>query len=170
MTLAAHNKPFWVRGSRVAPAASIWSERSPRCGGQSAAGRATKKACLGGRSIHDRARIRIKTAPRGLEPISGCRVPRCEAQNAAPPSRHRTLLQEVRWRPPKCDSRLPALLVPDRDALRTQESDPSTPDGLGAHNTGSILTVRWIPPPRPQGGARARPPIKSLNRFSYPPF
>ena len=149
---------FGRRGSRVAAAASIWSERSPRCGGQSAAGRETKKARRGGRSIQDRARNRTKTAPRGLEPISGCRVPRCKAQNGAPPLQHRTLLQEVRWRPPKCDSRLPSPLIPDRDALRTQECHPSTREGLGAHNTGSIPTVRWIPPPRPQRGARARPP------------
>ena len=47
---------------------------------------------------------------------------------------HRILQQEVRWRPPKWDSRVPATLVPDGAAPRTQESHPSTLCGLGAHN------------------------------------
>ena len=50
------------------------------------------------------------------------------------PHRHRTLQQGVRWRPPKCDSRVPATLVPDGAAPRTQESHPSTLGGLGALN------------------------------------
>ena len=49
------------------------------------------------------------------------------------PRRHRILQQEVRWRPPKWDSRVPATLVPDGAAPRTQESHPSTLGGLGAH-------------------------------------
>ena len=49
------------------------------------------------------------------------------------PRRHRILQQEVRWRPPKWDSRVPATLVPDGAAPRTQESHPSTLCGLGAH-------------------------------------
>ena len=36
-------------------------------------------------------------------------------------------------RPPKWDSRVPATLVPDGAAPRTQESHPSTLGGLGAH-------------------------------------
>ena len=50
------------------------------------------------------------------------------------PRRHRILQQEVRWRPPKCDSRVPGTLVPDGPAPRTQESHPSTLGGLSAHN------------------------------------
>ena len=50
------------------------------------------------------------------------------------PHRHRTLQEEVRWRPPKCNYGLPATLVPDGAAPRTQESHPSTLGGLGARN------------------------------------
>ena len=50
------------------------------------------------------------------------------------PRRHRILQQEVRWRPPKCDSRVPGTLVPDGAAPRTQGSNPSTLGGLGALN------------------------------------
>ena len=50
------------------------------------------------------------------------------------PHRHRILQKEILWRPPKCDSRVPATLVPDGAAPRTQESHPSALDGLGAHN------------------------------------
>ena len=50
------------------------------------------------------------------------------------PHRHRTLQQEIRWRPQKRDSRVPATLVPDGAAPRTQESHPSTLGGLGALN------------------------------------
>ena len=51
-------------------------------------------------------------------------MPRCEAQNGAAPPRHRTLLREVRCRPPKWGSRVPAALAPDGDAPRTRESRP----------------------------------------------
>ena len=125
MTLASHHKAF----------GSARTARGPRAldlvaqgGGRSAAGRTKKGLAQDWRSIHDWLRIRIKTAPSGLESISGCRVPRCEAQNGAPPSRHRTLLREVpfvRWRPPKRGSRLPTTLAPDGDAPRTRESHPS---------------------------------------------
>ena len=50
------------------------------------------------------------------------------------PHMHRILQQGVRWRPPKWDSRVPATLVPDGAAPRTQESHPSTLGGLGALN------------------------------------
>ena len=50
------------------------------------------------------------------------------------PRRDRILQGEIRWRPPKWDSRVPATLVPDGAAPRTQESHPSTPEGLSAHN------------------------------------
>ena len=55
-----------------------------------------------------------------------------------------------------------------RAAPRTQESHPSTLDGLGAHNlifstSGAICTFRWMPPPgwqppyeRPEHGHHAR--------------
>jgi len=50
------------------------------------------------------------------------------------PRRDRTLPKEFRWRGSKCVSRVLAPLVPDRATPRTQESHPSTLDGLGAHN------------------------------------
>ena len=50
------------------------------------------------------------------------------------PHMHRILQGEIRWPPPKWDSRVTATLVPDRAAPRTQESHPSTLCGLGAHN------------------------------------
>ena len=50
------------------------------------------------------------------------------------PRRHRTLQEEVRWRPPKCDYDVPAPLVPDGVAPRTQKSHPSTLGGLSACN------------------------------------
>ena len=49
------------------------------------------------------------------------------------PRRHRILQQEVRLPPQKWDSRVPASLVPDGAAPRTQESHPSTPSTLSAH-------------------------------------
>ena len=50
------------------------------------------------------------------------------------PHMHRILQGEIRWPPPKWDSRVPATLVPDRAAPSIQESHPSTLCGLGAHN------------------------------------
>ena len=49
------------------------------------------------------------------------------------PHKHRILLEEILWRPPKCDSLVPATLVPDGDTPRTQESYPSALEGLGVH-------------------------------------
>ena len=54
---------------------------------------------------------------------------------------HRTLQEEIRWRPPKWGSRVPATLVPDGAAPRTQESHPSTLGGLGALNERFDLRV-----------------------------
>jgi hypothetical protein len=50
------------------------------------------------------------------------------------PRRDRTLPKEVRWRGSKCVSRVLDPLVPDGAAPCTQESHPSTLNGLGAHN------------------------------------
>ena len=47
---------------------------------------------------------------------------------------HRILQGEIRWPPQNWDSRVPATVVPDGDAPRTQESHPSTLCGLGALN------------------------------------
>jgi hypothetical protein len=68
---------------------------------------------------------RMDTGPAQRQPYSPRRhVPR----------RHRTLQGKVRWGGSKCVSRVLAPLVPDGAAPRTQESHPSTLDGLGAHN------------------------------------
>ena len=61
------------------------------------------------------------------------------------PHMHRILQGEIRWPPPKWDSRVPATLVPDGAAPRTQESHPSTLCGLSAHI--EWLDSRWMPPP-----------------------
>ena len=128
VTLGHPNKAFGsARIARCPRARELVAQR----GGLSAAGRATRGPRLDDRSVHDSPQIRIKTAPSGLESISGCRVPRCVAQNGAPPSRHRTLLREVRWRPPKWGSRVPATLAPDGGAPRTRESHPSAAGTLG---------------------------------------
>jgi len=50
------------------------------------------------------------------------------------PRRDRILPKEVRWRGSKCVSRVLDPLVPDGAAPRTQDSHPSTLNGLGAHN------------------------------------
>ena len=131
VTLGHPNKAFGsARTARGPRARELVAQR----GGLSAAGRATRGPRLDDRSVHDSPQIRIKTAPSGLESISGCRVPRCEAQNGAPPSRHRTLLREVRCRPPKRGSRLPAPLTQDGDALGPQESHPSSTTPTSTHN------------------------------------
>jgi hypothetical protein len=71
----------------------------------------------------ERARIDIRI-PQGQLSGLGRHVPR----------RDRILPKEVRWRGSKCVSRVLAPLVPDGAAPRTQESHPSTLDGLGTHN------------------------------------
>ena len=57
------------------------------------------------------------------------------------PHMHRILQGEIRWPPQKWDSRVPATLVPDGAAPRTQESHPSTLGGLGALNERFELRV-----------------------------
>jgi hypothetical protein len=128
VTLGHPNKPFWSARTARAPRAR---ELVAQGGGLTASGRATRGPRLDDRSVHDSPQTRIKTAPSGLESISGCRVPRCVAQNGARPSRHRTLLREVRCRPPKRGSRLPTRLAPDGGAPRTRESHPSAAGTLG---------------------------------------
>ena len=129
VTLGHPNKAFGsARTARGPRARELVAQR----GGLSAAGRATRGPRLDDRSVHNSPQIRIKTAPSGPESISGCRVPRCEAQNGAAPPRHRTLLREVRCRPPKWGSRVPATLAPDGGAPRTRESHPSATATLGS--------------------------------------
>ena len=82
-------------------------------------------ARLDERSVHDRARIRINTALTRLECISGRHVPRRGPLERWTPRSHRTLVREVRCRPPKRGSRLPTRLAPDGGAPRTRESHPS---------------------------------------------
>ena len=77
------------------------------------------------------------------------------------PRRDRILPKEVRWRGSKCVSRVPAPLVPDGEARRTQQSHPSMLNGLGVHYGRFNYTVRWIPPhvaPPRQREAPACPP------------
>ena len=100
--------------------------RSGRSAPPSLAGRGAWKrgSALGG-FIHDCIQIHTKTAFNGLESISGLRVPRSDAPNRDSPSEHRILLQEVRCRPPKFDSRFPAPLTQDGDAHGAQEGHPT---------------------------------------------
>ena len=84
--------------------------------------------------------------------------------------RHRILQEEVRWRPQKHDSRVPATLVPDGAAPRTPESHPSTLGGLGAHNERFNLRFPLDVTPRPRGrpslpGGRGNSLVTGLNVF-----
>ena len=80
------------------------------------------------------------------------------------PHMHRILQKEIRSPPQKWDSRVPATLVPDGAAPRTQESHPSTLGGLGALNERFESRVPlddtppWRPPTyeRPEHGHHAR--------------
>ena len=79
------------------------------------------------------------------------------------PRMDRILQGEIRWPPQNWDSRVPATLVPDGDAPRTQESHPSTLCGLGALNERFDSRVPldappWWPPTyeRPEHGHHAR--------------
>ena len=69
------------------------------------------------------------------------------------PRKDRILQEEVRWRAPECDVRVPASPVPDRAFLSTQQSDPITPRRLGAHN-GRLAPYRPLDstPPGTTGG------------------
>ena len=109
--------------------------RSGRSAPPSLAGRGAWKrgSALGG-FIHDGIQIHAKTAFNGLESISGLRVPRSDAPNRDWASEHRILLQEVRCRPPKFDSRFPAPLTQDGDAPGTQESHPSATPPTSTRN------------------------------------
>jgi hypothetical protein len=71
----------------------------------------------------------------------------------------------VVWRGSKCVYRVPAPLVPDGEARRTQQSHPSMLNGLGVHygrlKVHSPLDTIWIPPhvaPPRQREAPACPP------------
>ena len=75
--------------------------------------------------IHDCIQIHINMALNRLESISGLHVPRSDAPKRDWPSEHRILLQEVRCRPPKFDSRFPAPLTQDGDAHGAQEGHPT---------------------------------------------
>ena len=73
------------------------------------------------------------------------------------PHRHRILLGEIRWRPPKWDSRVLASLVPDGAAPHTQQSHPSAVEAVGARNADlpsgwSLLTTPLPEPPWPAIG------------------
>ena len=70
----------------------------------------------------------------GLESVSGLHVPRSDAPKRDWASEHRILLQEVRCRPPKFDSRFPAPLTQDGDAPGTQESRPSATPPTSTRN------------------------------------
>ena len=48
------------------------------------------------------------------------------------PTGDRILQKEIRWRPPKCDSRLPAPPVQIGDALAPREAQPDSPSTPGA--------------------------------------
>jgi hypothetical protein len=84
--------------------------------------------------IHDCIQIHINMALNRLESISGLCVPRSDAPKRDWASEHRILLQEVRCRPPKFDSRFPAPLTQDGDAPGTQESHPSATPPTSTRN------------------------------------
>ena len=98
------------------------------------AGAAWKGGQQFGWVIHDCIQIHINMAFNGLESISGLHVPRSDAPKRDWASEHRILLQEVRCRPPKFDSRFPAPLTQDGDAPGTQESHPSATPPTSTRN------------------------------------
>ena len=81
---------------------------------------------LGGRSIHDRARIRIKTALTSLESISRSRVPRRGAPERHVPRGVAILPREVAVAAPNWQNGLPAPLARDRGAPRPQRGHPDS--------------------------------------------
>ena len=91
-----------------------------------AAGRTKKEGGLGGRSIHDRARIRIKTALTSLESIPRSRVPRRGALERHAPRGVAILPREVAVAAPNWQNGLPAPLARDRGAPGTQRGHPDS--------------------------------------------
>ena len=69
----------------------------------------------------------------------------------------RILQKEIRWRPQKCDFRLPAPLVQISDALSTREAQPDSPRAPGSH-TGRLRHV-WFW----RGGGRQRPSSRKVG-------
>ena len=86
------------------------------------------------------------------------------------PHRDRTLQKEIRWRPPKCDSRLPAPLVQIGDALAPREAQPDSPSTPGARVLDRDLTVLagYHPSRRPVGTARDRAQIGTKTASTSP--
>ena len=87
---------------------------------------------MGGRSIHDRARIRIKTASTSLESISRSRVPRRGALERHAPRGVAILPREVAVAAPNWQNGLPAPLARDRGAPGTQRGHPDSPVALSS--------------------------------------
>ena len=116
MTLAPRHKPFesagTARGLRaldlVGALHALW--RAERRGARE------KGFDQDRRKIHDSQHQRVQSRQRGREWIRVLRNVSCVARGGDVPHRHQIQLEEIRWRPPKCDSRVSVPPVPDGDA------------------------------------------------------
>ena len=162
------SQALWVGEDRTWPPCP----RSGRSASRAVCGVQTERAPWGApkrrrsgwandRALRDWHHQRVQSRQRGLEWIRVLGNVSCAAREGT----GYCLLEEIRWRPPKCDSRVPATLVSDGAAPRTQESHPSTLGGLGAHN--ERFNPRFPLDATPLGGhhltsnlraARSRPP------------
>ena len=82
------------------------------------------------------------------------------------PRSHRTLLREVRWRPPKRGSRVPAILAPDGDAPRTWLEKVRGRSGVqralaSAEQRPYLARSAGLPPCRGRRLATRRPPHRT---------
>ena len=88
------------------------------------------------------------------------------------PHMHRILQGEIRWPPPKWDSRVTATLVPDRAAPRTQQGHPSAMEAVGARNATFHHEGRCLPPlaRKPHGPRSARARAEGPGRVWVGPL
>ena len=128
------SQALWVGEDRTCPPCPLSGRSAPRTLAHRAPWGARKRRRPGSANDTRLAPPACSTAPERPRMDMGPAQRQPYGPGGHVPRRHRILQQEVRWRPPKWDSRVPATLVPDGAAPRTQESHPSTLGGLGALN------------------------------------
>ena len=150
------SQALWVGGDRTCPPCPRSDRSAPRTLAHRAPWGARKGRRSGSSNDTRLAPPACSTAPERLRTDMGPAQRQPYGPGGHVPHRHRILQQEVRWRPPKWDSRVPATLVPDGAAPRTQESHPSTLGGLGALNERFDLRVPLDATPLSERPAPAR--------------